>query len=132
MRLKDLPRKKIEKVNEESIVDHMIKSRFKPFEKDISIFRQVVDVEELEPISDQEKAVKEILKDLDGVVEAAYDQPHLGTIEHSFVVENENDAYKLAHYLQFPKIGWHAKVLNSGGEYTVKVVINIHRDNITK
>ena len=127
MRLKDLP-KKIEEIKEESIVDHMIRSRFKPFETGKSIFSQVVDVEE-EPISDQEKAVKEILKDLD---EAGYDQPHLGTIEHSFVVENENDAYKLASYLQFPKIGWHAKVSNSDGKYTVKVVINVHRDNITK
>lgn len=59
--------KKKEEINEESIVDHMINRRFKPFEKR-SIFAQVTDtddVEEVEPISDQERAVKDILKDLD-------------------------------------------------------------------
>jgi len=136
MRLKDLPKKKIEEIKEESIVDHMIKSRFKPFETGKSIFSQVVDVEKLEPISDQEKAVKEILKDLD---EVAYDQPYLGTIEHSFAVQDYNHAQELAGHLQFPELGWHAKVTSDTpdrtgqlGEYTVTVVINVHRDNITK
>ncbi len=82
---------------------------------------------------------KERLLELAGIVEAEYDQPHLGTIEHSFAVQDRVDAYRLASYLQFPKIGWHAKVSSSGddrtgqlGEYTVTVVINLHRDNIKK
>ena len=81
---------------------------------------------------------KERLLELAGIVEAKYDQPYLGTIEHSFAVQDRNDAYKLAHLLQFPKIGWHAKVTSDDGragqlgEYTVTVVINLHRDNIKK
>lgn len=60
--------KKKEEVKEESIVDMMINKRFKPFEKGKSILSQIVDrgrePEEVEPISDQEKAVKDILKDI--------------------------------------------------------------------
>ena len=56
----------VEEVSEESIVDHMINKRFEPFEKGKSILSQMVDgdVEEVEPLSDQEKAVKDILKDI--------------------------------------------------------------------
>ena len=134
MRLKDLSNKV--EVKEDSIVNHMINRRFKSFEKGKSIFSQVVDVDELEPISDQEKAAKAILKDLD---EVAYDQPYLGTIEHSFAVQDYNHAQELANYLQFPELGWHAKVTSDTpdrtgqlGEYTVTVVINVHRDNLKK
>lgn len=82
---------------------------------------------------------KQRLLELAGIVEAGYDQPHLGTIEHSFTVQDRVDAYRLASYLQFPDIGWHAKVSSGGndragrlGEYTVTVVINVHRDNLKK
>ncbi len=60
---KKKPKKK-EEVNEESIVDHMINRRFKPFEKGKSILSQMTDREPEKEVSDQEKAVKDILKDI--------------------------------------------------------------------
>ena len=73
----------------------------------------------------------------ESITEARYDDSYLGQLKHSFGVDDKMDAYKLATYLQHPKIGWHAKVESGGetregrlGQWVVTLVINVDRKNL--
>ncbi len=73
------------------------------------------------------------------ITEARYDETYLGQLKHSFGVDDKMDAYKLASYLQHPKIGWHAKVESGDGtregqlgQWVVTLIINVDPRNLER
>jgi len=68
------------------------------------------------------------------ILEAAYTPGDIiGTITHTFSVNNQDDAYRLAHAIHSPKTGWHAKVehafqgdTDQVGQYSVKILVNVN------
>lgn len=70
------------------------------------------------------------------ILEAAYTGGPLGQVTHTFTVENQDDAYRLAHAIHSPKTGWHAKVNHAFqgdgdqvGQYAVTIVVNVDPKN---